>query len=241
MRHLLSYIGFWIAALVGLSKAYGQNTSYFGWFPTLDLGGKLADRWSYNVYLFDATKPYSNYFDGVRDDARSFYVYGELGISYHFTERLSATAAYVHERQNPFRGDYRTENRFFQQLTLQLPVGSKGRLKQRLRFDERFICDRITNEAPLTHRLRYLIGIKQPLAHDKLYLMGYSEFFFNTSNQFKFDENWTALQLGIPLNEWNSIEVGLLFVGWVKNAQNDWLNQYYLQTTWIRRLDFFLK
>ena len=68
--------------------------------------------------------------------------------------------------------------------------------------------------------------------------MGYSEAFFNTSKSFKFDENWTALQLGIKLNERNSIEAGLLFVGWINNAQNDWLNQYYLQTTWVSQLDF---
>ena len=61
--------------------------------------------------------------------------------------------------------------------------------------------------------------------------MGNSEVFFNTSNKFKFDENWTVLQLGIKLNEGNSIEAGLLFVGWINNAQNYWLNQYYLQTT----------
>ncbi len=237
MKHLL-ILGFWVATLGGLYEANGQNTSYLGWFPTLDLSGRVADRWNYNLYLFDAIKLYSNDLNGVRDDARSFFIYGEAGISYQFTDRLSATVAYVHERQNPFRDDYRIENRFFQQLTLQLPVGEKSILKQRLRFDERFIGNRLTNETPFTHRLRYLIGFKHFLIQDHLYMIGYSEFFFNTSNRFKFDENWSALQLGIPLNPWNSIEVGLLFVGWIKNAQNDWLNQYYFQTTWVWQLDF---
>ncbi|MDZ7878791.1 MAG: DUF2490 domain-containing protein [Saprospiraceae bacterium] len=214
-----------------------QNVNYFGWFPTLDLSGKIANRWSYNVYLFDAVKPYNSTENAQTDKARSFYVYGETGLSYQLTDNLSVTAAYVHERQNPFLDNYRTENRLFQQMTLKLPVG-KSELKQRLRFDERFVQNRATGATPFTHRLRYLLGIKKPFADNKMYLMAYSEAFFNSSKSFKFDENWSALQLGFRLNDKNSIEAGLLFVGWINNAANDWLNQYYLQTTWVAQLDF---
>lgn len=231
-------IAFLAAFFLFVDKIQSQNVQYFGLFPTIDHSGKISDRLGYNVYLFDAIKPYSNKINSEQDKARSFYAYGEAGLSYSLTKRLSITAAYVHERQNPFLDSYRTENRLFQQLTLKLPIGKKTELKQRLRFDERFVQNRTTGETPFTHRLRYLLGIKQPFANGKLYFMGYSEAFFNTSNSFKFDENWTALQLGIRLNDKNSIEVGLLFVGWINNAQNDWLNQYYLQTTWVSQLDF---
>ncbi len=216
----------------------GQNVNYVGWFPTLDHSAKLAPRWGYNVYIFDAIKPYNSTVNAETDEARSLYAYVEAGVTYNLTSRLSATASYVYERQNPFRDDYRIENRLFQQLTLKLPVGKNAELKQRLRFDERFIQNRTTGETPFTHRLRYLIGIKQPFANDQYYFMGYTEVFFNTSNSFKFDENWTAAQLGIKLNERNSIEAGLLFVGWIYNDQNNWLNQFYLQTTWVNQLDF---
>lgn len=229
------------ANLFWLCQIRGQNVQYFGWFPTIDHSAKLAERWGYNVYLFDAIKPYSNEINGERDAARSFYAYGEAGLSYSLTKRLSATAAYVHERQNPFLDSYRTENRLFQQLTLKLPVGKKAELKQRLRFDERFVQNRATGETPFTHRLRYLLGFKQPFAADKLYFMAYSEAFFNTSKSFKFEENWSAAQLGFRLNERNSIEAGLLFVGWINNAAGDWLDQFYLQTTWVSNLDFSKK
>jgi hypothetical protein len=215
-----------------------QNINYYGWFPTIDHSAKIANRWSYNLYIFDAIKPYTNTINTEKDEARSLYVYGEAGLTYNLTNRLSMTASYVHERQNPFQDNYRIENRFFQQLTMKLPVGKKAELKQRLRFDERFIQNRTTDKTPFTHRLRYLLGFKQPIAAENLYFTGYSEVFFNTSHSFKFDENWTALQLGFKLNERNSIEAGLLFVGWINNTQNDWLNQYYLQTTWVSHLDF---
>ena len=71
----------------------------------------------------------------------------------------------------------------------------------------------------------------------------YSEFFFNTtegSNNF-FEENWSAFQLGIPINDWSSLEVGPLYVGWINNAQKDWLHQFYLQFTWATSLDFSKK
>ena len=220
--------------------ASSQNINYFGWFPTIDHSAKISNRFSYNVYLFDAIKPYSSTINQEKDRARSFYVYGETGFSYNLTQKLSITAAYVHERQNPFLDNFRIENRLFQQLTLKLPWG-KASVKQRLRFDERFVQNRSTGETPFTHRLRYLIGITRPIFNEKLYVMAYSEAFLNTSKSFKFDENWSALQIGFRLDNKNSIEAGLLYVGWINNVANDWLNQYYLQTTWVSQLDFTKK
>ena len=229
MRRAALLLTLAIAAMV----SHAQNTNYFGLFPTIDHSGDISKKFSYNAYLFDAIK-----LDGSDDatlpaDGSSFYIYGELGLSYQLTPRLSATAAYVHERQHPFTDSYRTENRLFQQLTLKLPIG-KSELKQRLRFDERFIQDRVTGDAPLTTRLRYLIGVKYP-ANTKVYFTGYTEAFFNTSNDFTYEENWAALQGGLKLNDANAIEAGLLLVNW--KLSEGWLNQYYLQLTWVSHID----
>lgn len=228
----------WTLGFLFFQTAQSQSIHYFGLFPTIDHSAKLHEKWSYNLYLFDAIKPYSHSINQKTDAARSFYLYGEAGLSYQLTPQLSATMAYVQERQNPFRADYRIENRLFQQLTLKLPWG-KSELKQRLRFDERFVTNRSTGNAPLTHRLRYLAGAKYPIS-DKIYLFGYSEFFFNTvnGNSFRFEENWSALQLGFKWNDCNSIEAGLLYVGWLNQLPSDWLHQFYLQLTWVSQLDF---
>ena len=227
--------------LVPEGVGYGQKVNYYGVFPTIDHSGSLNEKWSYNVYLFDAIKPYTHTINNeVTDEARSFYAYGELGLSYALNKQLSITGAYVHERQNVFKEYYRTENRLFQQLTLKTPINN-GVMKQRLRFDERFIQNKTTGKAPLTHRLRYLLCGTIPISDTKLYAMGYSEFFFNTSNAFKYEENWSALQLGIHLNDVHSIEAGLLNVNWIYNSSNDWLHQYYLQATWVSHLDFHHK
>ncbi|HYG50253.1 MAG TPA: DUF2490 domain-containing protein [Flavobacteriales bacterium] len=220
------------------SFAPGQNVSYYGIFPAIDHSAGLSKRFSYNVFIFDALKPYKSTINGFEDEAWSFYFYTEAGLSYSINSKLSFTASYVYERQNTFNTYYRNENRLFQQLTLKLPIG-KAELKQRLRFDERFVQNRITREAPLTHRLRYLAGIKTPFS-DKLYGFAYTEFFFNTTPgaQNVLNENWSAAQMGIKLNTKNNFETGLLYVGWINNAQKDMLYQFYLQVTWVNNLDF---
>ncbi len=238
MNKLLRTVCIYLFFLLN-STVFAQNISYLGVFPTIDHSGKLPNRFSYNTYVFNAIKPYNSTENSLKDQARSFYIYGEAGLSYDITDKLSFTFAYVHERQNPFLSNYRVENRLFQQLTLKLPLG-KLELKQRLRFDERFVQNRVTDKTPFTHRLRYLLGASYPIS-EKCYIFAYSEPFFNTSQSFKFDENWSALQFGFKLNKTNSIEAGLLYVGWINNAQNDWLNQYYAQFTWVSHLDFSKK
>lgn len=226
--------------LVCLSPSLlSQNVSYYGLFPTIDHSADISKRFGYNVYIFDAIKPYNSKVNGFDDEARSFYFYTEAGLSYSIIPQLSFTASYVYERQNTFNTYYRNENRLFQQLTLKLPIG-KTELKQRLRFDERFVQNRITGETPLTHRLRYLLGVKRPLKNEKLYFFAYTEMFFNTASGAKYilNENWSAAQIGIKLNSWSSFETGLLYVGWINNADKDLLHQYYLQLTWATHLDF---
>jgi hypothetical protein len=215
-----------------------QNMTYGGLFPTIDHSVELSKRIGYNVYVFDAIKPYANTINDVTDASRSLYIYGEAGLTYAISKQLSITASYVYERQNPFRNSYRNENRAFQQLTLKLPLG-KTELKQRLRFDERFIQNRETGGTPFTHRLRYLIGLKRPIRNDKMYFFLYSEAFFNTTSgaQYVFNENWSAAQIGFKLNGWSSLETGLLYVGWINNRHADWLNQFYLQVSWVTHFD----
>jgi hypothetical protein len=219
-------------ALFGVSLVgSAQNLNAFGLFPTADHSGDLSERFGYNIYLFDAIT--------LGDDANgalttgSFYLYGEVGISFKLTTRWSVTASYVHERQNPFREDYRVENRAFQQLTYKHPF-PRSEWKHRLRFDERFIRYRTTGNADFSGRLRYLMGVKWP-TDARAYFMGYVEPFFNTSNAFTYEENWSAAQLGYKLNDRHGIEAGLLLVNW--KMPYGWLNQWYLQATWVSHLD----
>lgn len=228
----------WLSLVVALLMVYfsvsAQNISIGGIFPTIDHSGKLSERWSYNSYLFGAIKPYSS----SEGHARPLYFYGEFGLSYLLINNLWFTGSYVYERQEPFETIARNEHRLFQQLTYTLPL-NRFNIKQRLRFDERFIENLSTDQFEFSHRIRYLIGATYDLS-DEFYLMSYTEFFFNTTSgaHFQFNENWSAFQLGYKISERSSIEFGYLYVGWIYNNQNDWFNQYYLQATWVSTLDF---
>jgi hypothetical protein len=212
------------------SKSYSQNVTYLGILPTIDHSGKLNNKWSYYTYLFTAIKPYKSNIDGLTDNSRLLYTYAEFGMNYNLTSKLTVITSYVYQRVEPLKKDATNENRLFQQLTFKLPF-NKFELKQRLRFDERFFANNV-----FKHRLRYLIGGKYTI-NDNYYLIGYIEFFFNTKNNFQYNENWSALQLGYNINKSNAIEAGLLYTGWIRNNNNDWLNQYYLQITWVNQLN----
>lgn len=217
--------------LVQFFVADGQNRIYFGAFPTIDHSGTFSDNWSYNSYNFVAIKPYNT----AQDKARVLFLYTENGVSYSLSKRWTFTNSYVYERQEPFESIARNEHRLFQQITFQEALSVKAKTKMRIRFDERFIENIYTGEFNFSHRLRFLIGFSSDFS-EKLYGFAYSEFFFRTSGAFKFNENWSALQLGYNLNERSSLEFGYLYVGWIYNQPNQWLQQHYLQTTWVNKL-----
>ena len=114
-------------------------------------------------------------------------------------------------------------------------------LKHRLRFDGRFIQDRVTGDRPFTSRLRYKIGLETPLQkNNKVYLSLYNEFFFNLDKSAIaiYGEDWAYAALGFKIDKNNKIEAGALSIFGVYNKQNDFNRSYYLQLTWINHVDF---
>lgn len=215
----------------------GQQNPVFGIFPTIDNSGQIGKKFTYNTYSFVAIKPYNNNNKCTRESP--YFAYAELGTGYQLTPTLNLSVGYVFENQEPYTFQTRYENRLFQQLTHKKDLG-KFTLKNRLRFEERFFSYLYSSNKDFSHRARYLIGGKYQIT-EKYYVMGYSESFFHTTgwNQFKFDENWSALQLGIKLNQNNALELGYLYIGWDLNHENSsWLHQHYLQTTWVNTLNF---
>lgn len=227
MRSLPCFLG-----AVGALVLHGQNTNTYGLFPAIDHSGDIARRWSYNIYLFDAIKTGDDGSVNATVPNGSFYAYAELGGSYKISEQWSATGAYVHERQFPFEPTQRIENRLFQQITWKRPV-ERYHVKFRARFDERWIRTYDANEAMFGHRLRLLGGLKYP-NDSRTYLTGYFEAFLTGSNDMSYDESWATAQVGFKLGEHNAIEAGALFIDW--RMPYGWMNQSYLQLTWVSRL-----
>lgn len=222
-------------ALLGIGiTALGQDGTTYGVFPTIDHSGDLSDRWSYNVYLFDAIKLGDDGGTSATIRNGSFYAYVEGGLSFKPVKPLALTMAYVHERQFPFQEGERIEHRIFQQLTYKLRA-ERCEAKFRARFDERWIHYAEGGSTTFSHRLRLLAGLKYP-TDTRTYLTGYFEGFLTSSNNFSYDEMWSNVQVGFKLGECNAVEIGPLFIDW--RMPDGWLGQRYLQFTWVSHVDW---
>jgi|ERR1019366_4569866 hypothetical protein len=229
--------GFIIVLLLSNNFLKAQSVYVGGLFPTIDLSGVLTNKFDYRLYYF-AAFPLANFHKPeVSKDAFFHLLYLEQALTYNVNSKFSLTGSYLYQRTNVVYDNYVNENRFYLQTKYKHSI-KKIYLTHRLRFDARFIQNRITNETPFTHRVRYLIGMDTPI-NEKLYFSAYEEAFFNTFNGASavYGENWAYAGIGKKLNEKNKIELGFLYVTW-NIGGNNWFNQYYLQLTWNTHLDF---
>lgn len=236
MRNILALPPF----LVSGFYCSAQSTS-LGVMPTIDHSGTINKYWSYNLYYFGGINLINRTERaGAEEHANFFVFYGENALSYRINKGLSVSGAYVYERQRPFDSNYRNEHRFFVQGTWKYKMG-KIELRHRLRYDGRFIQDRIKEEFPYTSRIRYLFGANVPMNEGKLYLNTYNEFFFNTYRAASsiYGENWAYAGLGLKTARNSAFEAGPLYIFWVNgNAFKDMNHFVYLQLTWSTHFDF---
>ena len=218
-------------------KVKSQSTYVGGVFPTIDHSGDISNKVGYGLYYFAAFPLVNFNKPNMSKDANFLLFYAEQSLSYKLTNKLSLTGSYVYQRSNVTAQNYTNENRFYVQATYKHSV-KKVNLKYRLRFDGRFIQDRVTNETPFTNRVRTLVGFDVPI-NEKLYFTAYEEAFFNTFKNASvvYGENWAYAAIGRKINSRNKIEVGLLYITW-NTGVSRWFNQYYAQVTWISHLDF---
>jgi hypothetical protein len=230
-----------VALLLSALIAGAQNTEIFGVFPTIDHSGRLSERWECSLYYFGAFNVINPEAGAVKDTPHPAAFYSEQAIHYNATKKLSFSASYVYERQNALRANYRNENRFYLQGTCEYAL-DRTTIKHRWRYDGRYIEDRQSGKAPYTNRLRYLAGFNTPLKKesDQLYFAAYNEFFFNLDKSATaiYGENWAFAGVGFKTKGKTTFEMGPLYIFWVSNKNNDLINFYYLQLSWITHLDF---
>ncbi len=221
---------------------FAQSISALGVFPTIDHSGPLSKKLDYSFYYFGAFP--LTYIEKQKTHSADFLLaYAEQAITYNTSNRLSFTASYILQRTDFFKNYYSNENRMYIQAAYKQKIirRSEINLKHRLRFDNRFIQNNITDKTPYTHRLRYLIGADFSIKSKKnnKYIAAYEEAFFNTYKNAGsvYAENWAYAALGHKINNNNKVEAGMLYITW-KTAPNSWFNQYYLQLTWINQLNF---
>ena len=216
---------------------FTQSTYVVGLFPTIDHSGTLSEKLEYGIYYFGAFPLIILQKTDFSKDAYFHLVYLEQSLTYKMSDKWSFTGSYLYQRANVVSSNYVNENRVHLQAKYKQAF-TNFKLTHRFRFDSRFVQDRVTNKAPFTSRLRYLIGFDKDLS-EKYYFSAYQEFFFSTVNKANpvYNENWAYAGVGKKINDNNKVELGLLNVTWNTGNKN-WFNQYYLQFTWINHLKF---
>lgn len=214
--------------------SYGQTHHIGGIFPTIDLKYKLSNSFEIESYSFVSYFPSSQTFDSTNYPAHAGALYTEFDFTYNVSEQFSLTGSYTYERANPFESNYRNENRIWLQATLKSKV-NKLEIKNRVRYDLRFIQNRTTNQTDYLPRLRYLFGLSHPLQKNDnpILLTFYNEAFFNTfsgSSPF-YAENWGNVGLKYPVTKKMAVELGYLNISWIVDDNNNWLSQHFGQVT----------
>jgi hypothetical protein len=229
-----------IVGILGIWDLYSQSTSAVGIFPTIDHTGKLTDKLEYGIYYFGALPLAEISEKRISTNAYTLLIYSEQGLTYRLGSNLTINGSYVYQKERASNHHYLTENRIHLQATYQR-ANSKLGLRHRIRFDNRFVKNPMTDKTPYTHRLRYLIGFQTPInaAKNNLYITGYQEMFLNTFKNTAsiYAENWAYAGIGKNLNPNHKLEAGLLYITW-RNASSGWFNQYYGQLSWILNADF---
>ena len=217
-----------------------QSKHFAGVYPFIEHTGKITKKFQYifsanaNYLLININKP------DIKKDALFLKLYSEIGLIFNLNSHFSLTGSYAYERVNVLLPNYTNENRFYLQSTYKHSLKSVS-LKYRLRFENRFVHNHITNKTPYTNRLRAQVGMSVPFSrnNNKYYFTGYEEAFFNTYKNASsvYSENKFYTAIGLKLNSTNKIEAGGLYQT-VKTSKTDWFNQYYLTISWISQLDF---
>lgn len=225
-------------AVFTLNMAVGQDHHVRGLFPTYNQNGKISEKLDYTIYSFLAIYPTNQTTAGTTYPAKSNAFYVELDAIYHLSKSWSLAGSYTYERVNPFRADFRNEHRAWLQLQHYARF-DKLNLKNRIRYDFRFLRSYLQTDWAYRPRARYLLGIDFPLGEKSLYFAAYEELFFDTypNRIASFSENWAFAGVGFNAGKNTKIEPGLLVISWIRSGQKDWLHQYFLQLTLIQQLN----
>ncbi|MDX2191017.1 MAG: DUF2490 domain-containing protein [Bacteroidota bacterium] len=232
-----------IIIIIAISNVLiAQENHYSGLFPTINISGNIYKKFDYSLYVFNAFNFYHISKEKINSETQNtfFINYIEFALSYRFNKYFSTSGAYVYERQNPVYPGFRNENRYHLQINANILISDKFSIKQRLRFDIRFIRNNNADITPLTHRIRYLAGFNHQLS-SKNYISGYNELFLSTSTPTDaiYSENWASIALGMKTKRLGDFEIGPLYITWITNAQKERLHLWYLQLLWAFPIHLF--
>ena len=206
---------------------WAQSINLGGVLPVWNQTSKINEKLNYNLYISTIYDTFDTTVDGVQYPSSDLQIYIQHSLIYTLNPHWNFSGSYTFIRGNPFLANYVNEHRIWEQATYSHTI-NYGRMVHRLRFEQRFIQNRITNKYPLSTRLRYQLGYSMPLQGKTL---DEKEFYFNTYNEFYFSftglknatysDNWSYIGSGYNFGEMGRLELGYLLQTTVRNTQKD--------------------
>lgn len=229
-----------------------QNLEFYGAIPTLSQTGRISNRLNYNFFISETLDLTDRVIEGTSYHSKPLQLYIQPSIIYAFSPNFSFTGSitYNYQRNNP-NVPYFKEWRPWEQIVYGHAV-AHGRMTHRLRYEQRFIKNEVTEKWPLTTRLRYQLGFNIPLEGKtlevgELYFNCYDEVFFTltvppgTVRNALYSENWFYMGIGYQTKKAGRVEIGPMLQFNVRDMQQDLRNLYLLQIAWITNFDFSTK
>ena len=234
------------------TTVFSQNLPFYGTLPAISQTGRISSTINYNFFASTTIDAFKETVNTIQYPATDLQLYIQPSIIYVHSPNVNFAASYTYQRNNPFNttisanpfsSTFSNEHRLWQQAIFSFPV-SKGRLNNRFRFEERFIQQKVagmvTNNYPLSTRLRYQVAFNMPLQgktldKNEFYLNTYNEFYFSlTGNKnANYSENWSYAGIGYDIGKMGRVELGYLFQTFVRNTNHDLRFLNLAQVMWI--------
>jgi hypothetical protein len=225
-KHLaLLFVGFFI-----ICNTNSQNLNFPGFAPSVSLTVHRG-RFDLNFLAASKTREGHHTVKDVAYEPQFLEIYSQALVARKLNNRWILAAGYGFQRNNPFRSDWRNEQRLVQQAMYSVP-GNKIRFNNRLRFEERWFS---YPGAPgnFSTRARYQAGIVRQF-NKKLYWQLNNEIYAITSGRRHsfISENWLYSGIGFPVKGLGHFETGIGYNSNVRNSEKEWLSLILLQVNW---------
>lgn len=221
MRIFLNII---IIILIGNSYVLkAQNLVFFGTIPVFSHTFGLSEQWDCNIFASTTIDAVPMRINEVNYPAKDLQLYLQPSIIFTLNPAWSFTASYTYQRNNPITEDYTNEHRLWEQVSLTHFL-EKLRFSHRLRVEERFIENRITEDYPFALRLRYQFSLTASFAeHSPWYWTAYNEWYASVIGvrNADYSENWTYVGVGYKFSPITRLEAGYLLQFLVRDVAKD--------------------
>lgn len=216
----------------GVSSSIAQDLTFPGISPSLSFSTGISGKFDFNVLATSKIRTGNLTVKEVNYESQVLEIYTQGLLNYKINHKLQLGLGYGFQRNNPFRSDFRNENRIVQQLLYSFDIG-KIKMYNRFRFEERWFKYSDGRQNPGT-RSRYQLGIIRQIGKNKTYWQLNDEIYFITSasrNSF-ISENWIYSGINFLIGRAGRFETGIGYNSVVRNDHRDHTNLFLLQLAW---------